>query len=49
MRENLIGGNRKNVTGDTDDYLLETLATCRLTNLVERGLDGTIGQLSDGK
>jgi ABC-type multidrug transport system fused ATPase/permease subunit len=52
VRENLIGGNRRTVVskGDgSDDYLLETLNTCRLSNLVERGLDGTMGQLSDGQ
>ena len=48
VRENLVGGNR-NAEADTDEYLLETLRTCRLEVLVERGLDGTIGQLSDGQ
>jgi ABC-type multidrug transport system fused ATPase/permease subunit len=48
VRENLVGGNR-NAEGDTDEYLLETLRTCRLSVLVERGLDGSIGQLSDGQ
>lgn len=44
VRENLIGGNRN--ANDTDEYLLETLRTCRLAVLVERGLDGTIGQVT---
>ena len=47
VRENLIGGNRQ--AGDSDEYLLETLRTCRLAVLAERGLDGTMGQLSDGQ
>ena len=47
VRENLLGDNRN--ANDTDEYLLETLRTCRLAVLVERGLDGTIGQLSDGQ
>jgi len=47
VRENLVGGNRD--ADDTDEYLKETLRTCRLEVLVERGLDGAIGQLSDGQ
>jgi len=47
VRENLLGGNR--ATDDSDDFLLTTLRTCRLTNLADRGLDGTLGTLSDGQ
>lgn len=47
VRENLVGDNRN--VNDTDEYLMETLRTCRLAVLVARGLDGTIGQLSDGQ
>jgi hypothetical protein len=36
-------------TDDSDDFLLTTLRTCRLTNLADRGLDGTLGTLSDGQ
>ena len=48
IRENLIGGNR-NADNDPDEALLETLRVCRLAVLADRGLDGTIGQLSDGQ
>ena len=48
VRENLVGGNR-NAEHYTDEYLLDTLRTCRLAVLAKRGLDGTIGQLSDGQ
>ena len=50
MRENLLGGNREPAGGCySDEYLLGTLATCRLSDLAQRGLDGTMGQLSDGQ
>ena len=50
IRENLIGGNRIDASqGGDDSSLLETLRTCRLGVLAERGLDGTLGQLSDGQ
>lgn len=39
----VVGGNRD--ADDTDEYLKETLRTCRLEVLVERGLDGAIGQV----
>ncbi len=48
VRENLVGGNH-NASDYTDDYLLDTLRTCRLAVLAQRGLDGAIGQLSDGQ
>jgi ABC-type multidrug transport system fused ATPase/permease subunit len=50
VRENLLGGNRQ-PAGEccSDEYLLQTLVTCRLSELAERGLDGTMGQLSDGQ
>ena len=40
----VIGGNRD--ANDSDEHLLQTLRTCRLEVLVERGLDGAIGQAS---
>lgn len=48
IRENLIGGNR-NADENDDAFLLGTLKTCRLGVLVEKGLEGTIGKLSDGQ
>jgi hypothetical protein len=40
----VIGGNRN--ADDSDEHLIQTLRTCRLEVLVERGLDGAIGQVS---
>ena len=37
------------VASSSDDYLLQKLITCRLPNLAGRGLDGTMGKLSDGQ
>lgn len=47
VRENLIGGNR--VQDDSDSHLLKVLTSCRLEVLVERGLEGLMGKLSDGQ
>lgn len=47
VRENLLGGNR--ASDHSDDFLLSTLRTCRLGVLVDRGLEGTLGTLSDGQ
>jgi len=47
VRENLIGGNRN--SDEPDEFLLSVLKTCRLDVLAERGLDGTVGTLSDGQ
>ena len=40
----VVGGNRN--ADDSDEHLIQTLRTCRLEVLVERGLDGAIGQVS---
>ena len=48
IRENLVGGNMQ-TSDDTDESLLGTLRTCRLEVLAERGLDETLGVLSDGQ
>ena len=42
--QNLVGGNADKCS---DDHLLSTLRTCRLA--ADRGLDGTLGALSDGQ
>ena len=47
-RENLVGGNTQSSDG-TDEFLLQTLRTCRLEVLADRGLDETLGVLSDGQ
>ena len=39
----VVGGNRN--ANDSDEHLLQTLRTCRLDILVERGLDAAIGQV----
>ena len=48
VRDNLVGGNPNKEEGN-DDFLLSTLRTCRLEVLADRGLDGSIGSLSDGQ
>ena len=47
IRENLLGGNRG--APPSDDELVATLRTCRLSNLAEKGLGGEVGSLSDGQ
>ena len=47
IRDNLLGGNRGSPPDDA--ALLSMLKICKLDELVDKGLDGTMGSLSDGQ